>query len=351
MKSLLYKSQLQFILCTVIIFTLATPVFYFLTEHYYAEDLIEITNAIKQNKPLPTLDLEEDVLQGVMLQFLVISFILSISSIFVMFFISRKLWTPFDDTLKKIERFNLEGGVLPQFSESNIKEFKRLNNSLTHLIENNLKSYRLQKEFTENASHELQTPLAVIQSKLDMLLQLPELNEKQSEIVQSLYTVSKRMSHLNKNLLLLSKIDNNQYEEKESVNVTTTVDNVLQTLSAMTASLRMEKRYEEKELCVHANRFLLESLINNLIVNAIRHNIPDGEISVSVSPDRLIVSNSSNEKPMNENILYKRFQSKAGKQESNGLGLSIVKSICDYHHWRINYRHENNKHVFIVSFA
>jgi signal transduction histidine kinase len=82
----------------------------------------------------------------------------------------------------------------------------------------------LQKEFTENASHELQTPLAVIQSKLDMLLQLPELNEKQSQIVQSLYTVSKRMSHLNKNLLLLSKIDNNQYEEKESVNVTTTVD-------------------------------------------------------------------------------------------------------------------------------
>lgn len=158
MKSLLHKSLMQFILCTVVVLLLATPLFYLLTKHFYAEDLVEFIEATRRNEPLPGTDLEEDIMKGVMFQFILITGVLSLSLVLMMRFVSKRLWTPFDDTLKRIESFTLEADTLPQFTENNVKEFTQLNTILTRLMENNLKSYRTQKEFTENASHELQTP-------------------------------------------------------------------------------------------------------------------------------------------------------------------------------------------------
>lgn len=174
-RSLMYKSLTQFIICVGILLLLATPLFYWLTKSFYAEDMIDIIEAVQQGKPLPALDLEEDILHGIMIQFALIVTVLGIAIVLTMRFISERLWRPFETTLKAIEGFKLENGTCPALENSSTKEFARLNATLERLMTDSLHSYRLQKEFTENASHELQTPLAVFQSKLDLLLQQPDI--------------------------------------------------------------------------------------------------------------------------------------------------------------------------------
>lgn len=350
MKSLLHKSLMQFILCTVVVLLLATPLFYLLTKHFYAEDLVEFIEATRRNEPLPGTDLEEDIMKGVMFQFILITGVLSLSLVLMMRFVSKRLWTPFDDTLKRIESFTLEADTLPQFTENNVKEFTQLNTILTRLMENNLKSYRTQKEFTENASHELQTPLAVFQSKLDLLLQEPDLTEAQAGTIQSLYEVSSRLSRLNKNLLLLARIDNCLYKQMEQMDVVETLNEVIPLLDKLTEGIAVHQTLGDTPLRIQGNRVLLESMINNLVVNAVRHNREKGEIWIQVTDRQLVISNTSAEARLDEDLLFRRFYRPSEKVKGNGLGLAIVKAICDYHGWQIGYAYEGRQHQFIVHF-
>lgn len=350
MKSLLQKSLARFTICTVIIFILATPLFYLLTKYFYAEDLREIIEAAQSGVPLPKTDLEQDMLAGIVLQFGLIMAVLLVSLILMLKLISKNLWAPFDDTLKRIEHFSLEKGALPQFTKSNIKEFNRLNSVLTQLIENNLNSYKIQKEFTENASHELQTPLAIFQTKLDLLIQQPNLTEQQAEIVQSLYEVSARLTRLNKNLLLLAKIDNRQYTQMELIDVVLIIEKVLPFLYDFTQGITIRKDIQVASLTIQANRTLLECLINNLVVNAMRHNIADGEISIIIKSNQLVISNTSSEGMLDKEVLFERFHHLSEKMKGNGLGLAIAKAICNLHGWEIEYQYKADRHEFIVSF-
>ena len=163
--------------------------------------------------------MEEDIMHGVMIQFGVIVAVLAVAIVLTLRFISSRLWKPFDETLRQIERFHLESGSVPALPESDVAEFVRLNIALSSLMRNSLTSYRLQKEFTENASHELQTPLAVLRIRLDLLLQRSDLTCGQAELVQGLYETVSRLTRLNRNLLLLAKIDNNQYDGREAVDM------------------------------------------------------------------------------------------------------------------------------------
>lgn len=349
-RSLMYKSLTQFIVCVGILLLLATPLFYWLTKSFYAEDMIDIIEAVQQGKPVPALDLEEDILHGIMIQFALIVSVLGVAIVLMMRFISERLWQPFEKTLKAIESFKLENGVCPILEESNTKEFARLNTTLEKLMTDSLHSYQLQKEFTENASHELQTPLAVFQSKLDLLLQQPDITEQQADIVQDLYHMNSRLSRLSRNLLLLAKMENNQFSRTETVDVVTVIKELLPYLESLANGLILKKCINIDNLSLKANRSLLESMINNLIVNAVRHNKPGGEITVSLSDSQLTVSNTSDEEALNEELIFNRFYRPSEKTKGNGLGLSIVKAVCDYHGWKVSYTYVNGKHEFAVRF-
>ena len=99
-----------------------------------------------------------------------------------------------------------------------------------------------------------------------------------------------------------------------------------------------------------ANRTLFESLVNNLVVNAIRHNRPEGEIKLRVTRRSLIISNTSSEPALDPRLLFNRFYRPSEKTKGNGLGLAIVKSICDYHGWQVAYHYEEGQHFFTVTF-
>ena len=262
--------------------------------------------------------------------------------------LSKSVWKPFRETLDQLKTFSLNNQTKIEFSKTDVSEFDELNQSLTKLIEHNVSVYKTQKEFTENASHELQTPLAILKNKLDILLQNQDLTEKQYQIAEEMNRALSRSSRINKNLLLLAKIDNKQFDSE-----TFHLDEVLnQSLEIL------QEHFEQKNISVNTeisdnvkvngNIGLTEVLINNLIINAIRHTSINGSISIKLNNSVFEVSNSGTEK-LNSDLLFKRFSRFSKDNNGSGLGLAIVKEICKSQNWTIDYRFENNNHIFSVK--
>lgn len=293
----------------------------------------------------------EDLIKTIIWIYLGILFSLLLVIFFITRFISNRLWQPFYDTLKKINQFNIEQHSSPIFTETNIREFEQLNAGLEKLIQGNLQSYTSQKSFTQNAAHELQTPLAVFQSKLDLLLQDNSLTQPQAIIVQSLYEATSRLTRINKNLLLLAKIENNQFSETSAFSIKDLIDQVLPyfTEQANSKELIIERK-SESILDINANRGLVEIMVNNLFLNAIRHNIEKGNIFITLKDNSFTIANTGITKALDTDILFKRFGKGSADVRSNGLGLAIVKEICDRYDWKIDYSYTDNLHQFCVMF-
>ncbi len=351
MKSLLSKSMTRFIACIVMLFALAAPAFYYLTKNYYAEDMQDLIEAVQSGRGVPPLDLEQDIMKGIMLQYVLITVLLAVGVTLTMRLVSKKLWRPFSQTLDKIEAFRLEKEEVPALPQSDVKEFNMLNSSLHRLMAKSVDSYRAQKEFTENASHELQTPLAIFQAKLEILLQQPELTERQAEIIHDLFQMTSRLSRLNRNLLLLAKIENSQYDLNENINLDAFVDQLMPSLETVSGQLHIIRQHPQQPVYVRANSALLESLVNNLFVNAVRHNIPGGTIKVSVDAETFSVENTSDEPSLSPSHIFNRFYRPVQNKGGNGLGLAIAKAICDCHGWKIRYTYSDGLHCFTVDFS
>ena len=262
--------------------------------------------------------------------------------------LSKSVWKPFRETLDQLKTFSLNNQTKIEFSKTDVSEFDELNQSLTKLIEHNVSVYKTQKEFTENASHELQTPLAILKNKLDILLQNQDLTEKQYQIAEEMNRALSRSSRINKNLLLLAKIDNKQFDSE-----TFHLDEVLnQSLEIL------QEHFEQKNISVkteisdnvkvNGNIGLTEVLINNLILNAIRHTSINGSILIRLSQSEFEVSNSGTGK-LNGDLLFKRFSRFSKDNNGSGLGLAIVQEICKSQNWTIDYRFENYNHIFSVK--
>ncbi|MEJ5105658.1 PorY family sensor histidine kinase [Chryseobacterium sp. MYb328] len=261
---------------------------------------------------------------------------------------SASIWKPFRDTLNQLKTFNLNNQSKIEFPTSDTMEFQELNQSVQKLIERNISVYKSQKEFTENASHELQTPLAIIKNKLDLLLQDQDLTEKQYEIVEDMNKALTRSSRINKNLLLLAKIDNHQFDNSETISFD---QMLLQSIDILEEHFEQKNISVEKNIIpikVNGNSSLTEIMINNLIINAIRHTAFGGTISIQLTNSVFEVSNSGTQQ-LNGELLFKRFSKLSADTNGSGLGLSIIQEICKFHHWTINYRFENGHHIFSVS--
>ncbi len=352
MKTLLAKTRTKFATCLVVVILLTTPLFYLITRHFYAEDMIDIIESVERGEGIPTLDLEQDIMAGVMLQFLLVFLAVGLSYYLAARFAMRSLWHPFDDTLRKTERFNLAQGDIPHFMKTDIREFDSLNRSLTQLMEKDRETFRIQKEFSENASHEQQTPLAVMRGKLDLLMQ-EEMNERQMRIVADLYRMTTRLSRLNRNLLLLAKIDNAQYAAQDEVDIAALLSGLLDMYDSLWQgiSVKTDDLREKPSATFSANSFLLESLLKNLVVNAIRHTASGREVRILIEDNRLTVSNPSADNiPLDTATLFRRFAGSDKLRTGNGLGLSIVKAVCDFHGWTVCYEFIKGEHRFTVNF-
>lgn len=273
---------------------------------------------------------------------------LFIATILFNWFISRNLWTPFYRSLNIIRRTDLQRIQETHFENTNTKEFNELNTALNAMTEKIRNDFINMKEFTENAAHEMQTPLAIAQSKLELLLQNENLSSEEMQLILEATTSLTRLSKLNQGLLLLAKIENHQYKTTERVNL----DEVTKKYLGLFAELIQDKQLTVKTNYISAyiiqlHPLLADSLVSNLLSNAIKYNYNNGTIEITITANTYRIGNTSLAGPIPADKLFRRFSVAAGNEEnSNGLGLAIVKKIADTHDLQVNYFFENNTGSF-----
>jgi signal transduction histidine kinase len=294
---------------------------------------------------------DQDVIETVSLSILLLFGSLSLATLLVNLLISDALFRPFYRTLRAIRRFELGkvgGTTLPR---SRVREFAALNTSLEKLMQQSQREYRTLKEFSENASHELQTPLALARSKLDLLVQSPRLSEQELRQAAGIYEAINKLARLGQALTLLAKIDNHEFRPgNQATNLREKVERSLQAFEELIQlrSLHLEASLEPAEMSCHPA--LTDILVSNLLQNAIRHNEEGGKLLVQLRPGTLVVANSGRPLPFPETELFERFKKNRQNQDSIGLGLAIVRKICDTHGFGLDYGFEAGLHRFVVRF-
>ena len=262
----------------------------------------------------------------------------------------RRLWKPFYSTLSGVEKFRLGERAIPHFENSPVTEFNFLNTTISQFIRDADKEYFLLKEFTENASHELQTPLAIVRSTLDVMMQDEKLSESQSQSLQAAYSAIQKMSRLNQSLLLLNKIENKQFSNIISVDFKTLVQEKMSDWQELWQGRSLSISSTLGSAYIFMNEQLAEMLISNLFSNAARHTPEAGHIHINLSANIFEISNSAADGPLDQEKLFKRFSRVGQTTDHHGLGLSIVKQIADVSGMKISYRFSNGDHIFSVHF-
>ena len=253
-------------------------------------------------------------------------------------YLSRRLWQPFFGALTQVQGFDVKGKREPVFPTSSIEEFELLNTSLRTLTAKLRKDYHALRQFTDNASHELQTPLAIMRNQVDLMLQRGERSEEDFAHLQHLSEALDRLKKLNQALLLLSRIENEQYRQTERIALAPLIENKLEQLSGMIEARNLSLQQELMPTWVCTHPTLMDVLLNNLLSNAIKHNRPGGSITVRLRKDRLVVTNTGRPLLGDAERLFGRFVKEDTTNQSLGLGLPIVAEICKLYGYRIDYR-------------
>jgi signal transduction histidine kinase len=205
------------------------------------------------------------------------------------------------------------------------------------------------QQFTDHAAHEMQTPLAVIKGRIDLMMQEPGLGSRQLEQMQQLQRSVSRLNRLNQSLLLLTRIENRQFLEKESVALKPIIEEKIETMQDWIKAQQLTISLDLEEASLMMHPFLAESLVNNLMTNAVRHNVSGGSLVVELGAGYLRVANTGPSERLDEGRLFQRFM-KQHPSEGVGLGLAIVKEIADLSGMGVSYTFESGRHTFTVTF-
>ena len=278
-------------------------------------------------------------------------FSLLLISILINYLIAKRLWRPFYNSVKIAERFDIQSDKLLELPKTDINEFIKLNDVLENMTRKMRDDYLNLKEFGENASHEIQTPLAVMRSKTDLLMQQKNLNKDSLTLIKSINEAITKLFKLNQGLLLISKIENKVFHEKKKVSLKQITVNGLDNYKEIMQLKKIKVEMDASdEALVEMNDMLAEVLISNLLSNAVRFNINGGFIKCHIDIMFLIITNSGLAMITNPEDLFKRFHKNSDNPQSVGLGLSIVKEIAESYGMNITYTCINDVHEIKLQY-
>lgn len=278
--------------------------------------------------------------------------VLMVLSVVIGLGLSQRLWHPFYETIDQLGNIRLDTGTAPAFTASNIREFTLLNQSLGELTRKLRRQFSLQKQFTENASHELQTPLAVAAAELDFLMQSKHLTQSDHSHLQRATDALSRLSQLNRSLLLLTQVENNQFAQDEQLNLSDLLNRCLADYEPFFDHKHIRvQRTIAPEISLRMNRQLAGVLLSNLIKNAVRHGQEGGVAVIELSVDALTVCNTGAPLPFPQGELFNRFVKDPARPDSTGLGLALIKQICDRYQLPITYSFDSRQktHSFQIG--
>lgn len=264
-------------------------------------------------------------------------------------YVIRNLWQPFYQMLRQITAFNLTEHKTIDSLETNIDEFKAMNDEITAMSHRVLKDYTDLRSFVENASHELMTPIAIITAKMDNLVQEGLVSSTQGGFVEEIYQTLHRLKRLNKTMLTLARIENKLFQESEVLRMDDTVRETLKAFQEIFTERTFKVTANLHESTIKINRDLLNILLNNMLGNAVSHNKPGGSIQITVKPGLLTIANTGQGEALNEETIFQRFN-KSASSEGTGLGLTLVKEICVNYNLTLQYRFDAPMHIFSVAF-
>jgi signal transduction histidine kinase len=292
----------------------------------------------------------DDLIETILLSLSTIFVIAILLFITVNYFGIRHLWHPFYQILENLKTFDFRYSNVPQKVESKISEFQQLESILNDMTTKMNKDYLALKEFSENASHEMQTPLAIIRNRLELLMQQIQ-GEKEMKSLDEVYQATNRLSKLHKALGLLTKLVNHEFKEQKSISLKPFLESQTKNFSDILAFKKISLKMSiEDDPQLTINEFLLEILFSNLMSNAIYHNIEEGNIYINLVRNKFEISNTGPTPDTDPNQYFERFKKGKPDSENSGLGLSIVKQICDSYGYDVQYTYENGMHILKVYF-
>ncbi|MBL0103180.1 MAG: HAMP domain-containing histidine kinase [Bacteroidetes bacterium] len=291
----------------------------------------------------------ERLAEGVLATLLLVALDIIACFYFLNRWFSSKIWNPFYRALNILKTFDLQKGGATTFQRSKVDEFNALNAELSKLTDKVSRDYRNLREFTENMSHETQTPLAIIRSKLELLLQGSNLTETQVQQVLSTLDSVNRLSKMNKGLIMLTRIENEQYAGMQMLPMGKMLRKQVDDLEMFISSKNIQVHIDiDENVLVRMNQHLAEILITNLLSNAIKYNRENGDLFVRLSADTLEIANSGIPPVLSNDEIFDRFK-KGDSPDSIGLGLAIVRKIIDHWGSRIKYEYKADLHTFTIT--
>lgn len=293
-------------------------------------------------------DLKEAILTWIIWLYIILLFCIIIISVWVFYRNMRPLYT----LLHWLDRYQTGANNEELKNETQITEFRKLNEATIRYTERNEQMFEQQKQFIGNASHEMQTPLAICRNRLEMLMDDDSLSEKQLEELLKTHQTLEYITKLNKSLLLLSKIDNGQFTETKALSLNQLLKQYLEDYKEVYSYRKITTEIEERSECrVVMNESLAIALLTNLVKNAFVHNIDGGRIQIIFARQSIIFRNTGNQQPLDSARIFERFYQANRREGSTGLGLAIAYSICQLQHFSLQYYFEQGEHCFELCFT
>lgn len=293
---------------------------------------------------------EDDLIEDLVYALIWLYVALIVSILLVNNLLLRKIWKPFYDLVGQLKSFRLGRNQAIAPAATDVKEFNVLNQSVAALVQHALDTYNSQKQFIENASHELQTPVAISINRLELLADKSKMDPTDLETVGQVIQTLERLSRLNKSLLLLSKIENRQFEDMELVSINALVTELQEEFADFAAYKDVSINITgDAPLDVLMQKDLAVILVSNLLKNAIVHNHTHGFVDIRLGEGELYMANSGAQAPLDGERIFQRFHKSASGSSHTGLGLAIVKAIADLYRFRVSYAFDG-RHVMRIDF-
>lgn len=294
---------------------------------------------------------EDELIYDLTTALIVLYILLVISIVVVNGYLLNKAMGPFYQILDKLKKYQFGTPFSREKYSYKITEFEELNKEINEMVERNELVFYQQKQFIENASHELQTPLAIVINKIDLLIQNDDLDKKNLTFLTGVKNDLRRMVGLNKSLLMLSKIENSQFNKTSDVDFNGMITQLVQNYEDFIAFKKVAVSIIEKgKFIADFNQDLADILLSNLLKNAVKYNNEEGALNIIVENNRITFQNSGSSVPLDSTRIFNRFYKQGSDHTSTGLGLSIIKTIIrQYPGWEINYEYADHMHYFILT--